>query len=157
MNTKLCRKCGIVKPHSDYYKQSDNSTGIMSQCKVCANSRVKKWIDENPDKRNKVCKRYYDNNKETWSRFVHARRERIDGAKGMSRDWPAKLLVLQKHKCACCQVDLRKVGYEIDHIDALAKGGSNSDHNIQLLCRKCNRTKSTKNPVEFMQSKGYLL
>lgn len=33
---------------------------------------------------------------------------------------------------------------EFDHIVPVAKGGSNSDQNVQLLCRKCNLQKSDK-------------
>lgn len=155
--TKLCRKCNIVKPYSEYYKQSDSSTGIMSQCKDCSNKRVKKWVGENSGKRVQICKRYYEKNKETWWRFVHTRRERIGESGVVSKDLPERLLALQKYKCACCKKDLRKVGYELDHIEALANGGSNDDLNIQLLCRKCNRAKSTKHFIDFMQAKGYLL
>jgi hypothetical protein len=44
-------------------------------------------------------------------------------------------------KCADCGA----VDYlEFDHIVPVAKGGSNSDQNVQLLCRKCNLQKSDK-------------
>lgn len=49
--------------------------------------------------------------------------------------------VWQKYggKCADCGA----TDYlEFDHIVPVAKGGSNSDQNIQLLCRKCNLSKS---------------
>lgn len=39
----------------------------------------------------------------------------------------------------------------------LALGGANEDWNIQLLRQRCNNQKKAKHPVDFMQSKGYLL
>jgi 5-methylcytosine-specific restriction endonuclease McrA len=42
-------------------------------------------------------------------------------------------------RCAECKADTY---LEFDHIIPVAKGGGNSDTNVQLLCRKCNLTKS---------------
>ncbi len=49
--------------------------------------------------------------------------------------------VWQKYggRCAECSADTY---LEFDHIIPVAKGGGNSDINIQLLCRKCNLAKS---------------
>lgn len=44
-------------------------------------------------------------------------------------------------KCAECGA---KDYLEFDHIIPVAKGGSNSEQNVQLLCRKCNLAKSDK-------------
>lgn len=49
--------------------------------------------------------------------------------------------VWQKYggRCAECNADTY---LEFDHIIPVAKGGGNSDTNVQLLCRKCNLAKS---------------
>ncbi len=44
-------------------------------------------------------------------------------------------------RCAECNSDQY---LEYDHIIPVAKGGGNSDNNVQLLCRRCNLTKSDK-------------
>ncbi|MYM34879.1 hypothetical protein GTP38_11065 [Duganella sp. FT94W] len=66
------------------------------------------------------------------------------------------LLTKQKGRCACCRKSIRKA-FHADHIVALANGGENLICNIQLLCPRCNLEKSSKDPVSFMQSKGFLL
>lgn len=67
-----------------------------------------------------------------------------------------KLLILQKGKCACCGEKLNG-DFHIDHIVPIALGGLNVDSNIQLLRPLCNLQKNAKHPVEFMQSRGFLL
>lgn len=67
-----------------------------------------------------------------------------------------RLLVLQRHKCAYCAASLKR-GFHIDHRVPVAKGGDNSPQNIDLLCKRCNLTKSAKLPHEFAQKLGKLL
>lgn len=62
------------------------------------------------------------------------------------------LLVSQDYLCAnpyCC-VDLRTVLKAIDHIVALAKGGSNFIANMQYLCVPCNARKHTLSQAEWL-------
>ena len=66
-----------------------------------------------------------------------------------------RLFASQQGKCAVCRLKVEKM--HLDHIFPLAGGGSNDDSNIQLLCPACNQSKSAKHPVEFMQSRGFLL
>jgi hypothetical protein len=63
-----------------------------------------------------------------------ARREPISEA--------VRLFVWQRDmgKCVKCGSNER---LEFDHIIPIAKGGSSTERNIQLLCEKCNRAKST--------------
>lgn len=66
------------------------------------------------------------------------------------------LLSLQRGKCAVCKSEVSD-GYHIDHIYPLSKGGTNVIGNLQILCAPCNLSKSAKHPVDFMQSRGFLL
>jgi 5-methylcytosine-specific restriction endonuclease McrA len=85
------------------------------------------------------------------------RRARIKGVGGnLSPDIHARLMKLQKGKCAVCRTSLQRIRPHIDHIMPIAKGGSNTDGNVQLLCPHCNACKHAKHPVDFMQERGFL-
>lgn len=66
------------------------------------------------------------------------------------------LLTLQKCKCVVCKANI-KYSYHVDHIQPLSRGGGNGKHDIQLLCPSCNLQKHAKHPIDFMQSKGFLI
>lgn len=114
------------------------------------------WYQKNKERRRETAAAWRENNRDRWRLYSHNRRAIIcDG--NVSPTLPSELLKLQKNKCACCRGSLKKYGYHIDHIIPLAKGGKHENANIQLLCPSCNVRKSAKDPIEFMQSKGYLI
>lgn len=75
----------------------------------------------------------------------------------LSKGLAERLFQLQRGKCACgCKQPLGD-NYHRDHIIPLALGGTNTDDNMQLLTATCNLSKGAKHPIDFMQSRGYLL
>lgn len=81
-------------------------------------------------------------------RYQHLRRQ-LDAFKNMDRadserreriPESVRLFVWQRDqgRCAACG-SLERL--EFDHIVPIARGGSNSERNIQLLCEQCNRQK----------------
>lgn len=83
-------------------------------------------------------------------------RKKFNGGK-LSIGIVDSLMGLQMGKCACCKIKITKENRHLDHIVSLKEGGANVDSNVQLLCASCNCSKRAKNPIEFMQSRGYLL
>ena len=135
-------------------------------------ARKERWNAANPDYCKEKSKQYREEHPEMvaaararWllanpdakKTFKHNRRARELAVGGrLSRGLSEKLFKLQRGKCACCGNPMGK-GRHLDHAMPLALGGANEDWNIQLLCPSCNHKKQAKHPIEFMQSRGFLL
>jgi 5-methylcytosine-specific restriction endonuclease McrA len=106
--------------------------------------RTRDWGLANPDRRRV---------------YVRNRRARIKGAGSHSFEDIQRLEVEQALSCAGCSADISH-GYEVDHVHPLSAGGSNTQENLQLLCRECNRAKSDKSLLLFLEQRhgwgGYL-
>jgi len=52
-------------------------------------------------------------------------------------------------RCALCGVTKKERPLDVDHIKPKSKGGKNVYENLQVLCSKCNRSKSNKDQTDF--------
>jgi hypothetical protein len=124
------------------------------QQRAIKNARSAAWKKANPERAAAAI--------QAWAKRYPERRRaalinRRAGIKGrVSPDLLTKLLALQRGKCACCG-ELLGSKFHMDHIMPLAKGGTNTDDNMQLLRAQCNLQKGAKHPVDFMQTRGRLL
>lgn len=117
----------------------------------------KAWSKANPEKVKAAIAAWRKANPETRSIYRQTRRAKLYGNGGkLSKGLAGKLFKLQKGKCPCCKQPLG-TDYHLDHIVPIALGGPNIDSNIQLLRQRCNNQKSKKHPVDFMQSRGFLI
>jgi 5-methylcytosine-specific restriction endonuclease McrA len=123
----------------------------------CAEYR-RRWGDENPDRRKAKYKRYRIRHSEKATLDRALRRARKKAADGhVSANIIETLMRRQRGKCVVCRVSLKDSGHHLDHLHALANGGMHEDANLQLLCPPCNLAKGARDPIEFMQSRGFLL
>lgn len=121
-------------------------------------AKAKKWREDNPGLSASYAVQWAAENRDR--RVINEQRRRakkIHSNGDLGPDSIKRLLVLQKGKCVVCMVDLKTTKHHLDHIMPLSKGGEHSMANVQLLCPRCNLTKSAKHPVDFMQEKGFLL
>lgn len=122
-----------------------------------SNARKAKWASNNSEKVKATANAWAKANKEARLLAKHTRRAKLASSGGtLTKGIKSKLFALQKGKCPCCNKSLGK-NYHVDHIIPIAKGGKNIDSNVQLLRAKCNHQKNAKDPIEYMQSKGFLL
>lgn len=118
-------------------------------------ARYAKWYAGNREKKSEASIKWRAANPEAFRIYSHNRRTRSVGK--LSIGLSDKLFKLQRGKCACgCKQPLGD-DFHLDHIMPLALGGANEDWNIQLLRSTCNQQKHAKHPVDYMQSKGFLL
>jgi 5-methylcytosine-specific restriction endonuclease McrA len=61
----------------------------------------------------------------------------------------------QNDCCVYCKAALNGKGH-VDHVQPLAKGGTNWPDNIQLLCKSCNSRKHAKDPVAHIAQLGII-
>jgi len=117
----------------------------------------------NPEKHRETARRYRERNPELIRSFWENRRARKVSAEGsFGKEDVDRMLESQKRKCASCYEKLAKkedgqLIYHIDHIQPLAKGGTNWPHNLQILCPSCNMRKSDKHPLDWAKENGKLL
>lgn len=104
-----------------------------------ARDHLRKYRSENPDKVKEFCQR---------------RAGRRLGK--LPYGTIPKIRQMQRSKCAICAASLAG-GYHLDHILPLARGGLHAPRNLQLLCQPCNLRKSSRDPIQHMQSLGRLL
>jgi len=137
----------IRERHARYRKENPEK---MKACR-------KRWQKSNTEKSRAATARWYEKNPEKAKTVNHNNRARRTSCGGrLSAGLASRLLSFQKNKCAVCLKSLRG-GYHMDHVIPLSRGGKNIDSNIQLTCPKCNQEKGPKNPITFMQERGFLL
>lgn len=130
---------------------------LSDQQRERASKTSKEWAKNNRERVVAARKAWQAENPDAYRIYAQNRRARKRAQAGqVSADIVERLRVLQRDKCAACHVSLGDQ-HELDHVVPLAGGGAHDDRNLQLLCRTCNRTKGTKDPIDFMQSKGLLL
>ena len=118
-----------------------------------------KWIKGNPEKAKVIRQRMIDKDPELWRKKVLAAahnynaKKRANGGTFTAADIE-NLFGKQGGRCAACS---KKGKLEIDHIVAIAVGGSIYPSNLQLLCPKCNKSKGKKDAIDWARENGKLL
>ena len=105
------------------------------------NKRKRKYHAENREKENERSRKWYLSNpeKKVTSRHAYRARKKENGGKLTVTD--IKFVRAAFPVCLHCGID---ENLSIDHVIPLARGGTNSIDNIQILCMPCNSSKGIK-------------
>lgn len=123
--------------------------------KETANARSIEWRKANRDRVREAAKLRHEAAPEKQRTITRNRRAKLKVSGEHSPADIARMHQEQNGKCNGCRCNLAESGYHVDHIRAVANGGSNGPENLQLLCPTCNTSKGTKDMHEWARSKGY--
>lgn len=105
-------------------------------------ARGRQWVKDNPEKA---------------KANTRNRRARLRAAQGSHTAADVqKQLELQQGRCFWCGCAMNGK-HTVDHVIAIARGGSNGPENIVLACAPCNYSKQDKLPEEFMRYRREVL
>jgi hypothetical protein len=121
---KVCPKCNIEKPSSDFHKERANKDGLHYMCKLCNSERSKKRYRENREKINRYHKEWTKDNKDIIRNGSYQR------LYGISLDDYNEMLEEQNNSCYICEDDSQSPLF-VDHCHSNGKVRG-------LLCKKCN-------------------
>lgn len=164
---KHCKRCGRVKPLSDFYREKGCRDGHRPECKTCNLAarkakyqenptkeieRVKQWQRRNPERVADYQRRYRAENKMA-IREGHLRRKFA-----MTIEDYEAMLVAQGGACAIC-LEPPNAGesLHVDHHEG--RGGVRG-----ILCVRCNNAlgqlredlESAQRAVEYLESNGFV-
>lgn len=148
-----CKAARLRNPQ--LYKSTAANYYIKNKTKINLTNRA--WRSSNVEKANLLKQRWVEKHKDH-CRLYSQNRRRLRVANGgfLSKDIIQRLFKNQNGRCPCCGQKLGK-NYHLDHVIPLALGGRHSDENVQLMKSSCNLSKGKKHPIDYMQSKGFLL
>jgi hypothetical protein len=138
---------GIVTDDRFLFVSSEHSLQLIHS-RILGAHRVRHGLEINASGKGAGIYRFLDDSRagmEIWLIAIGKANQTIlapkqnDGSRHISRD--VRQRVFQRYGGRCAECNATQY-LKFDHIIPVARGGSNSDANVQLLCRACNLKKS---------------
>lgn len=150
---KLCTKCDITKPLSEFTRRKNSPDGLSYWCKLCQSKSHKNWRKAHPKRsrtrlglprrrrksKTTAVQRWHAKHPDSLKASRQKYRARKLGAVGVfTAEEFIALCDLVEGRCVACG-EIKPL--EADHVIPLTKEGRSDLSNIQPLCKKCNMTK----------------
>ncbi len=156
-----CLECARVKMAARYVADPQHYKDVSKQVRLRDPAKhratVKAWKAANLERANQNTKRWRENNRDRVRAVAAFQRARRLSAEGSHT--PADLVEIwkmQRGRCGYCRKKLTGETRHLDHIEPLAKGGTNYRKNLQFLCRPCNQKKNATKPLDYAATLGLL-
>lgn len=141
-STKICKKCGIEFPYTEFAIDLKARDGYRNICKSCDRERIRSRNEFNRISQNS-----------TWwntkADSVNERGKKKLPDKISGKDLQA-LYYSQNGKCVYCGVKLG-THFHVDHKMPISKVGRNILDNIVCCCADCNRLKWNRTHEDFIE------
>jgi 5-methylcytosine-specific restriction endonuclease McrA len=158
VGNRECVECGRNNNHRFY---ADNLEAQRTRCRENGRANKDKIRDQHktrPDISRRASTKWAKKHPDRKRAVENRRRARQSAAGGSyTASDIAEIAKAQRGLCAYCPTILTRPTRHIDHIQPIAKGGTNNRSNLQLLCQPCNSSKGARDPIVFAQSIGRLL
>lgn len=158
-STAGCVECNRLSDLKQRQSRLSYFKEYQSNHREAANLACRRYRERNPEKTKASQKKYRESEHGKSVRALNQRlrnaRTRDAGSASISRNFINDLIEKQAFKCAECKCKISE--YHIDHIMPISLGGKNTEDNLQILCPKCNLSKSNKDPMEWAKLKGRLI
>lgn len=170
MTLRLCTKCGESKSEDLFYKRSNKSGQLMTQCKSCTTDSSLRRYAESCEEKKASMRAYYSNNKNQIQHTRKARRETelevkikhmLRNAEQRSKlkgfdfnldyEFINSIFEKQQGKCFYTGVDLALTGDNRLSIDRQDPGKGYTKDNVNLVCLKVNYMKRDISHEDFIQ------
>ena len=145
-----CKACILDQQRSRYQKDAEFREAKKTAAKAWlamnpekADKRVRDWCHDNPEARREHTANWRRTHKEQVNAATRRRRALRSGVKSdmTAQKWLG-IKARYGNRCLDCGKPESLVKLEADHVLPLVLGGTDTEDNIQPLCRTCNAKKS---------------
>lgn len=152
MIKQICSKCKEELPLTSFHKEKKGKNGVRKECKQCVRSRNKTY--DNKEK----YRVWFERNAITgtvvyWNTRASKPNERTKhmGIGVVTGKELKSLFESSNNLCAYCGDAIDHTTCEVEHINPISRGGSNTVENITFSCKVCNSFKFDSTPDEMIQ------
>jgi recombination endonuclease VII len=128
--SKACTKCGVVKPFSEFYKQSAKAGGFHSWCQDCCQAKQRAYRLSDDGRAGAERRRSEGRGAAATRKYRY----------GLTPEGLASLLADQGHACAVCSDEITLTDAHVDHDHSCCpKRRKTCGKCVRaLLCKPCN-------------------
>jgi 5-methylcytosine-specific restriction endonuclease McrA len=164
---KHCRKCGITKLETEFYRRTDRPVGLQSTCKSCQSKQYAEYHAKNKEKLNAewrarwqknktkymVAKRKYWTDNPTVFLTSQARRRLKEVNNGQCENISKKKVYRRDGGvCYLCNLPAIANDWHLDHVYPISRGGTHIYSNVKVTHAKCNLRKNDKLLEELLDT-----